>query len=190
MQIKGQAKTCIGEYGGIPIDDTEKISIMNRIGSFCPKPKKSYGIAIAAVFVCAIGIGIFLHTKNKILGWSCFGLAILAILVLIFTWALGGIMKYNEWKEDCKVLRSHNVYKIAVTPVKTEIANGYYRHKYVWFAIEEETFSDGHIISDEVYDAIDKMKLWAYYCEYTKKDHRSNQYLPKYAIYIIGEPTE
>ena len=83
------------------------------------------------MFVCAIGIGIFLHTKNKILGWSCFGLA-----------------------------------------------------------IEEETFSDGHIISDEVYDAIDKMKLWAYYCEYTKKDHRSNQYLPKYAIYIIGEPTE
>lgn len=65
MQIKGQAKTCIGEYGGIPIDDTEKISIMNRIGSFCPKPKKSYGIAIAAVFVCAIGIGIFYTQKTK-----------------------------------------------------------------------------------------------------------------------------
>lgn len=176
-----EASYCIGDYNGTSVDANEKRDIETRIGQFYPDRSIRQMLAFCMV---AAGILFFFLTFQfmpRYIMWVYFILCLICLVGGIFIWALGGCIPYASWKRAVNNIRKHDLYKIQVQPLEYVERNGFYKEKYVSFAINGDLFAEYFPVKDGA-----QAELWAYYLEYTEKERRKNRSLKKYGIFIVG----
>lgn len=186
------ARECIGNYGGIKIDDEQKEKFMNNLTNYCEKPSAIIYVLFVIAWVMilpalAIGISMVFVDYNQIIFGLLFCILLVGDFALIaYTGGVKKVFLYDNWKKDCKAIKNHDVFKIKVEPAMHVASSNFHKSKYITLNINSDIYDDFFEIPDDVYDDLAKYDFYAYYFEYTQRERRANKYLFQYGIYIIA----